>query len=86
MRTPQGHKRADASDADPSPRRVIACRAAEGLGRAAMRSHCTIDTSADPGNANAHAATGRILARDGRRAEALAEHGGDVLCVIIALR
>ena len=71
----QGHKRADVSDAYMSPCRVIACRAAEGLGRAAMRSPCTIDTSADPANANAHAAMGRILAQDGRRAEALAEYG-----------
>ena len=66
---------ADKSDADVSVRHVIAGKAAEGLGRrdeAMGRYKKAI--SADPGNANAHAAMGCLFARERRDEDALAEY------------
>ena len=68
-------KEADESGADPSVRHVIAGKACEGLGcrdEAIERYKKAI--LADPGNANARAAMGRLLARDDQHEKALAEY------------
>ena len=66
---------ADAADADPSARHVIAGKAAEGRGmRGEAIARYEKAVEAGPANAGAHAALGCILAQAGRYGEALAEY------------
>ena len=68
-------KEADRSGADPSVRHVIAGKACEGLGyRDEAIERYKKAAHADPGNANARAAMGCLLARDNLHEKALAEY------------